>query len=105
MDLKNVEKTSTDNLQFIHPIEHKIIRQLYQFPDVIQELLQSYEPAHLTKYLFNLTQLFSKFYEQITILHEEDIDLKASRVRLVCAIKTVLENGLKILGIDSIDHM
>ncbi len=103
--LKNVEKTSTDNLQFIHPIEHKIIRQLYQFPDVIQELLQSYEPAHLTKYLFNLTQLFSKFYEQITILHEEDIDLKASRVRLVCAIKTVLENGLKILGIDSIDHM
>ena len=103
--LKNVEKTLTDNLQFIHPIEHKIIRQLYQFPDVIQELLQSYEPAHLTKYLFNLTQLFSKFYEQITILHEEDIDLKASRVRLVCAIKTVLENGLKILGIDSIDHM
>lgn len=103
--LKNVEKTSTDNLQFIHPIEHKIIRQLYQFPDVIQELLQSYEPAHLTKYLFNLTQLFSKFYEQITILHEEDIDLKASRVRLVCAIKTVLENGLKILGINSIDHM
>ncbi len=103
--LKNVGEISTKDLQFIYPIEYKIIRQLYQFPDVIQELLQSYEPAHLTKYLFNLTQSFSKFYEQVNILHEEDDILKASRVRLICAIKTVLENGLHILGIDSIEHM
>ena len=82
-----------------------MILSLYKFSEVIDELLISYEPAHLTKYLFNLTQLFSKFYEQVNILHEEDPVLKSSRVRLVSCVKTVLENGLKILGIDSIEHM
>lgn len=103
--LKNVGDVSSDIIKLVDPIEYKIVHELYRFPEVIQELLQSYEPAHLTKYLFNLTQQFSKFYEQINILYEDDLVLKASRIRLICAIKTVLENGLKILGIDTIEHM
>ena len=103
--LKNVGAVSFDAIKLVDPIEYKIVHELYRFPKVIQELLQSYESAHLTKYLFNLTQQFSKFYEQINILYEDDLVLKASRIRLICAIKTVLENGLKILGIDTIEHM
>ena len=103
--LKNNISVSSSEIKFNTAIEEKLILSLYKFSEVIEELLISYEPAHLTKYLFNLTQLFSKFYEQVNILHEEDPVLKSSRVRLVSCVKTVLENGLKILGIDSIEHM
>lgn len=103
--LKNNISVSSSEIKFNTVIEEKLILSLYKFSEVIEELLISYEPAHLTKYLFNLTQLFSKFYEQVNILHEEDPVLKSSRVRLVSCVKTVLENGLKILGIDSIEHM
>ena len=103
--LKNNISVSSSEIKFNTAIEEKLILSLYKFSEVIEELLISYEPAHLTKYLFNLTQLFSKFYEQVNILHEKDSVLKSSRVRLVSCVKTVLENGLKILGIDSIEHM
>lgn len=92
--LKNNISVSSSEIKFNTAIEEKLIK----FSEVIEELFISYEPAHLT-------QLFSKFYEQVNILYEEDPVLKSSRVRLVSCVKTVLENGLKILGIDSIEHM
>ena len=43
--------------------------------------------------------LFSKYYENVSILKEENEILKNSRIELIKCIKTVLENGMKILGI------
>lgn len=95
----------TSELQFQHDIEFRLLKKLYQFPELVDGLLQSSEPAHLTKYLFNLTQDFSRFYESVPIMSEEDAILKSSRIRLLYSIKTVVENGLSILGIDSVDKM
>ena len=52
-----------------------------------------------------MTQLFSKFYEQVNIANEEDEILKSSRLRLLKSILRVLTNGLSILGIDTIDKL
>ena len=65
----------------------------------------SNEPTHLTKYIFNLTQLFSKFYEEVNISNEEDIVLKSSRIRLLNCLIDVLTKSLKILGIETIDKI
>ncbi len=85
--------------------ENKIIKDLYAFPEVIDSLLVSNEPQELTKYIFNLTQKFSSYYESVNISNEEDEDVKSSRLRLLLCIKQVLTNGLKVLGIDTIDKM
>jgi hypothetical protein len=81
------------------------LENIYNFPNVIDSLLQSNEPAVLTKYIFNLTQKFSKFYEEVNVNNEEDKDLKQSRLKLLQATKTVLTNALEILGISTIDKM
>ena len=103
--LKNNDIELSDEIKFTTDIEKKIIKSLYNFPQVIDELLKSYEPAHLTKYIFNLTQDFSRFYENVNISNEEDTLLKSSRIRLLNSIKTVLENALSILGISTVDKM
>ena len=103
--LKNNNIELSNEIKFTTDIEKKIIKSLYNFPSVVSELLKSCEPAHLTKYIFNLTQDFSRFYENINISNEEDIVLKSSRIRLINSVKTVLENGLKILGINTIEKM
>ncbi len=103
--LKNNQIELSNEIKYTTDIEKKIVKSLYNFPMVVDELLKSYEPAHLTKYIFNLTQDFSRFYENVNISNEEDIVLKSSRIRLLKSIKTVLENALTILGISTVDKM
>ena len=62
----------SDEIKFNNEIENKIIKELSLYPDVIDELLKSNEPAHLTKYIFNVAGLFSKLYEQVNISNETD---------------------------------
>ncbi len=92
-------------LKYNNDIENKIIKELSIFPEVIDSLLTNYEPAHLTKYIFGLTQLFSKFYESININNEEDIVLKSSRIRMINCLIQVLTSSLKVLGIKTVDKL
>lgn len=103
--LKNNNIESVNEIKFNNEIENKILKELSLYPDVINELLKSNEPSHLTKYIFKIAGLFSKFYEQINISKEPDIILKTSRIRLLKCISKVLTSALKILGIETIEQL
>lgn len=103
--LKNNAIELTDEIRFVNDIENKIVKELSLFPELINDLLSNYEPAHLTKYIFGLAQLFSKFYEQVNISNEENIVLKSSRIRLLNCLSKTLKNALKILGIETVDKL
>ena len=103
--LKNNNIKLSDKIKFNNEIENRIIKELSLFPEQINEILESNEPTHLTKYIFNLTQLFSKFYEEVNISNEEDIVLKSSRIRLLKCLIDVLTKSLKILGIETIEKI
>lgn len=103
--LKNNNIELVDEIKFNNEIENKIIKELSLYPDVINELLKSNEPAHLTKYIFNIAGLFSKLYEQINISNESDVILKSSRIRLLNCILKVITSALKVLGIETIEKL
>lgn len=103
--LNNNKINLTDNIRFNNDIENKIIKELSKYPELVNDLLSNNEPSHLTKYIFVLTQLFSKFYEQINISNEENIDLKSSRIRLLNSMLKVITSALSILGIDTVEKM
>ena len=95
----NVEIKLTDEL------EYKIVKDLIEFPNLVNDLLKTAEPVLLTKYIFNLTQKFSSYYEKVNISNIEDEQIKYSKLMLLEAIKIVLTNGLGILGIETIEKM
>lgn len=95
----NVEIKLTDEL------EYKIVKDLIEFPSLVNDLLKTAEPVLLTKYIFNLTQKFSSYYEKVNISNIEDEQIKYSKLMLLEAIKIVLTNGLSILGIKTIEKM
>ena len=103
--LKNNNIKLTNEIKLNNDIEKKIVKELSLFPEVIDSLLKSNEPAHLTKYIFNVAGLFSKLYEQVNITNESDIILKSSRIRLLQCVSEVLTNALKILGIETIEKL
>ncbi len=95
----NVEIKLTDEL------EYKIVKDLIEFPNLVNDLLKTAEPVLLTKYIFNVTQKFSSYYEKVNISNIEDEQIKYSKLMLLEAIKIVLTNGLNILGIKTIEKM
>ncbi len=103
--LKNNEGYEKGEIKLSTDSEKRLVNMLYKFPEVVDSLLSTYEPAHLTKYIFNLTQEFSKFYENTNITNEQDIDVKSSRLRLLKCLKMTLENALGILGIETVEKI
>lgn len=76
----------------------KVISCLYQFQDVLKSVVDKNEPSLLARYLINLSQNYSNFYNENKII-SEDKSLTNSRLYLTKAVGTVLKQGCELLGI------
>lgn len=80
------------------------IKEIYAYPSKIMESAEKNEPYIVTRHIVSIAQSFNKFYNQNKVLVEDET-IKNSRCLLVFAVKTVLENGLNILGINAPNKM
>ena len=78
--------------------EKELIKTLVQYPETILNCSKSLEPHHLVGYLFGLAGKFHKFYTQCRVIGD-DMQLSRARLALIDATRTVLANGLKVLGL------
>jgi arginyl-tRNA synthetase len=99
---KNPDQITTDQLQFTTSAELQLLRDLAHFPVIVDELLASQQPAHLTKYLHQLAQKFAQFYESTHISSVTDPVRKSSQLRLLQCLHTVITTGLHLLGINTV---
>ena len=79
--------------------EIKLIYFLIEFEELILKLSKNLEPQLLTNYLFDLASQFHKYYATCRIIDNENNQLTQSRIFLIKSVKTILSNGLNILGI------
>lgn len=94
-----------DNIVLDNALEKLIIKKLYDFKDIVKETVKTSESVIITKYLNDLCSLFSRYYEEVSILKEENITIKNSRLLLLNSIKIVIENSCTILGIKTIEKL
>jgi arginyl-tRNA synthetase len=90
-----------------HPAEQTLIRHLLDLPDVVADAAERRETHELTRYLLETGQLFSAFYRDCRVLSEDPAErpLSAARLALTDATRTVLANGLGLLGITAPESM
>lgn len=74
-----------------------VIKLLYSFQDVVKQSAEKYEPYIIARYLINLAQAFSGFYNDNKII-VEDKKVQDSRVYLTYAVNIVLKSGASLLG-------
>lgn len=101
---ENIENNFED-LKFENPQENNLIAHIITFPNIVRELTSHYHPHILCSYVYELTKLFSWVYANVQILSEEDVVLKKSRLALLTAFTTVLEECFDILGISLPNEM
>ncbi|CDZ75080.1 Arginine-tRNA ligase [Peptoniphilus sp. ING2-D1G] len=84
--------------------EYNILRTLYNFTDVVIDAHEKYEPYFITRYTIELARAFNRYYNHTQIIIEDKI-LKNTRLMLCYAVKTVIKEGLSLLGIASPEKM
>ena len=93
------EKKTFNPTFLIHDSEVKLVKSISKFPLIINEACENFRPHILTSYLFELASFFNQFYRDCPVIPEENKDIRNARLGLVEATKTVLCNGLNLLGI------
>ena len=86
------------------PKEKGLLLKLAKYPEVIASAGEKYNPSEVTKYLFELVQLFSDYYHEINILKAAP-QTRQARLALIKAIAQVLYNGFDILGLRALEEM
>lgn len=81
------------------PQEFELVKRLADFPSVLHEALEKYEPCYIARYAVDLAQVFNKFYFDCSILNAEEEGTRAFRLALTEATLITLKNALGLLGI------
>jgi arginyl-tRNA synthetase len=87
--------------------ELELIKKLLEFPDVVAAAAQAREPHHVAYYLREVAGLWNP-YVQDGVRHRvlsEDAALTAARLGLALGVRTVLANGLRLLGLAAPERM
>ena len=81
-----------------------LIKEIYQFPEVILDAQRKNEPSIITRHIIDVAQAFNRFYHDHSILVEDE-KIRMARLALVYATKQVLSTGLYLLGIKAPEKM
>ena len=87
-----------------HETETALIKQLSLFCEELRLAARDYDPSHLNRYLVDLAGCFHRFYTACRIKGEEPA-LLAARLKLADETRSVLKNGLALLGVDAPEKM
>jgi arginyl-tRNA synthetase len=91
-----------------HEKEGELLRALAEFPRVVASAAQLREPHRVARYLEDTAATYHRFYDTCRVLpmgDEEPSDLHRARLLLVDATRTVLANGLALLGVSAPERM
>lgn len=96
---KDCDWSAIDN-----PEASELIRYLSRYPEIVISSAEKNEPSYITRHIVNISQLFNKFYYEYRITGQEK-KISNARLQLTLAVKTVIANGLKLLGISAPSRM
>lgn len=99
------EATLRGPIQLGEEVEKDLASKLTQFGEVVQKVAERGCPHLLCGYLYDLSGVFSSFYQRCPVLNAEDEAVKQSRLRLALLTARVLKQGLNLLGIETLERM
>ena len=87
------------------PAEKALALTLLRYPSAVRGVAEALEPHRLCGYLHDLAGAFSAFFTACPVLHAPDAQTRDSRLRLCALTAAVLEDGLRTLGIPTVERM
>ncbi|MDK2842008.1 MAG: arginyl-tRNA synthetase [Anaerophaga sp.] len=100
--------TSLNNLVrdvSLTPKEAEVLKIIGNFPKIVKEAGEVYNPALIANYVYDLAREFNQLYHELPIVYEEDEAVRANRLALTYAVGKTIKRGMWLLGIDVPERM
>ena len=101
----NFDTDGKTNLAVLHPKEKELLKQIALYPEVIQNAAHNHSPALVANYTYDLVKEYNSFYQTVSILGEENHDVKVFRVQLSNKVATIIKSAFQLLGIEVPERM
>jgi len=95
---KNIEEIPKN----INDDEMALIREFYKFEEKIVEAAERYSPAVLAEYLLGVARKYNEFYAKNRIIDQSE---EVFRIFLTKVTASIIETGLDLLGIETVEKM
>jgi arginyl-tRNA synthetase len=89
----------------LHEKEREIIKLMSLFPETIQQAADNYSPAIIANYTYDLVKEFNSFYQNVSILGEENHQKKIIRVQISKKVANIIKQAFSLLGIQVPERM
>jgi arginyl-tRNA synthetase len=99
-------RTASDaaRARLTEPPEVELLDELMRFPEIIEAAAEQRGPQILATYLRELAGAFHAWYNALPILVAEE-ELRNARLGLCVAVRQVIANGLRLLGVSAPESM
>jgi arginyl-tRNA synthetase len=87
------------------PAERALAMQLLRFEEALTTGATEYQPHAITGYLWDLAKSYSGFFQNCSVLKAETPALRQSRLLLCDLTARVIQRGLDLLGIRTVERM
>ena len=102
---RNIEKINSNINLLKQKNEREIFKLLVRFSFVLENIIEENKPHHLIHYLYKLAQLWQIYYQNSTILEQENQELTSQKLLLVKNVQIILKLGLELMGIEAPKRM
>ncbi len=100
-----------DFLLLVDEAERLVVRRLAEYPKMLEGAALAHEPHRISFYLYELASDFHSLWNkgkespQLRFIVKDDIIITDTRLAFLRAIRYVLSNGLRILGVNPVEEM
>ena len=96
------DKVVVDSIQ---PGEKSLLTNIYTWPSVLEQAAINRSPAMIANYIYDLCKGFNQFYQECSILKEEDVKRREFRLQLSAMTARLLRNAGDLLGMQMPERM
>ncbi|MFL9844886.1 arginine--tRNA ligase [Flavobacterium rhizosphaerae] len=89
----------------LHEKEKELLKQVNQFPDVVQNAAATHSPALVANYVYDLVKGYNSFYQSVPVLGAEAANDKIFRIQLSKKVGDTIKTAFALLGIEVPERM
>jgi arginyl-tRNA synthetase len=80
-------------------LEKELLLLLEQYPSMLQQAAEEYNPSLLAIYAFNVAKTYNSFYTELSVLNAESEEKKQLRLYICQLTANVIKDAMRLLGI------
>ncbi len=96
---------SIDASYALLPKEKEILKVMAEYPDIVKLAGDTYSPAHIANYVYELVKEYNQFYQEVPILKYENEQNIVFRLQLSAFCAQIIKSGMGLLGIHVPERM